>query len=299
MSNIWPNNPWYEAFQKASPGVPLYFPNLNIGGSPIRRRRLLLGPAPKGESINAKISQQHGSHYLKAGLNIGEATGSALSPTLPGSISRPLSRQTPPVIPNTLQYGQRRRRFLLGAMDPDATQMIGGPAPDPHIKYLGMFIQDDWKLKPQYHPESRTAERIRDGLLRSPAQLSRGLDLNAPFPRCRRIRRNAGAGARARRAAATTNGTACAHWTGRQPSERDVGSAEIRFPAPRGNCHQDQRQDGVSGRLRAIRHSNGVGVMSRHLRFRDGQFPVAAVLRRDGLSRIRAAASGRSAADVR
>ena len=24
--------------------------------------------------------------------------------------------------------------------------MIGGPAPDPHIKYWGMFIQDDWKI---------------------------------------------------------------------------------------------------------------------------------------------------------
>ena len=25
--------------------------------------------------------------------------------------------------------------------------MIGGPAPDPHVKFWGMFFQDDWKVK--------------------------------------------------------------------------------------------------------------------------------------------------------
>ena len=24
--------------------------------------------------------------------------------------------------------------------------MIGGPAPDPHVKFWGMFFQDDWKV---------------------------------------------------------------------------------------------------------------------------------------------------------
>src|SRR4029450_6795311 len=86
-ANIWPNNPWYEGFQKASPGVPLYFPNLDIGGSAYGGGGLLCNhaayggggfywnQAPKGESVNAKVSQQRGSHYLKAGLEYRRSYG--------------------------------------------------------------------------------------------------------------------------------------------------------------------------------------------------------------------------------
>ena len=27
--------------------------------------------------------------------------------------------------------------------------MIGGPVPDPHVKFYGVYIQDDWKLSPK------------------------------------------------------------------------------------------------------------------------------------------------------
>ena len=48
-SNIWPSNNWYQAFQEASPGVPLYFPNLDVGGSAFGGGGFYWNQAPKGE----------------------------------------------------------------------------------------------------------------------------------------------------------------------------------------------------------------------------------------------------------
>src|ERR1035438_5885614 len=50
--------------------------------------------------------------------------------------------------PDTLHYGSPYATFLLGALD-GSSQMIGGPVPDPHVRFYGMYIQDDWKLSPK------------------------------------------------------------------------------------------------------------------------------------------------------
>jgi hypothetical protein len=47
-------NNWYQPYLDASVGVPVYFPDMNIGGQTFGRR-LLLEPKPEGAS-NAKIS---------------------------------------------------------------------------------------------------------------------------------------------------------------------------------------------------------------------------------------------------
>ena len=44
-----------------------------------------------------------------------------------------------------MHNGDQWATFLLGALD-GSSQMIGGPAPDPHTKFWGMYFQDDWKL---------------------------------------------------------------------------------------------------------------------------------------------------------
>ena len=98
-------------------------------------------------AYNAKISQQRGSHFLKAGSSTGADTASPSSEILRISISpTELTAET---------FIESRRRsttasgfatFLLGALD-GSSQMIGGPAPDPHVKFWGMFFQDDWKVK--------------------------------------------------------------------------------------------------------------------------------------------------------
>ncbi|MDQ6665629.1 MAG: carboxypeptidase-like regulatory domain-containing protein, partial [Acidobacteriota bacterium] len=67
-SKIWPGNQWYTPYQDASVGVPVYFPNMNIGGQGFGGGGFYWNQKPAGEASNAKIAQQRGSHYLKAGF---------------------------------------------------------------------------------------------------------------------------------------------------------------------------------------------------------------------------------------
>lgn len=181
-ANIWPGNNWYDSFQKASPGVPLYFPNLDVGGSSYGGGGFYWNQAPKGESINAKVSQQRGSHYLKAGVEYRRSYGlSFVSNTSRFSFPATLTADTP-VNPNTLDTGSGVAAFLIGAMNPDATQMIGGPAPDPHIKYWGMFIQDDWKVNRNITLNLGLRNEYETGFYDPQRVFGRGLDLSAPVP---------------------------------------------------------------------------------------------------------------------
>lgn len=181
-ANIWPGNNWYQAFHDASPGVPLYFPNLNIGGSEFGGGGFYWNQEPKGEAINAKISQQRGSHYLKAGLEYRRSYGlSFVSNTSRFNFPASLTANTP-VNPNTLDTGSGVASFLLGAMDPGATQMIGGPAPDPHIKYWGMFFQDDWKLNRNITLNLGLRNEYETAFYDPARNFARGVDLSAPIP---------------------------------------------------------------------------------------------------------------------
>lgn len=180
--NIWPANNWYGAFQQASPGVPLYFPNLDIGGSAYGGGGFYWNQAPKGEAISGKISQQRGSHYVKAGLEYRRNYGvSFVSNTSRFNFPANLTADTP-VNPNTLQTGSAVASFLLGAMNPDSTQMIGGPAPDPHIKYWGMFVHDDWKVSRNITLNLGLRNEYETGFYDPQRFFARGLDLNAPVP---------------------------------------------------------------------------------------------------------------------
>ena len=137
--------PWYQDYQAASPGVPVYFPQLNIGGTGFGGRGFYWDQRPEGQAYNAKISQQRGSHYLKAGIEHRRGYGV----TFVGNTSNfffptELTAETF-TSPDIKHNGFGFATFLLGGLD-GQSQMIGGPAPDPHDEFWGMFIQDDWKV---------------------------------------------------------------------------------------------------------------------------------------------------------
>ncbi|MEO7145359.1 MAG: carboxypeptidase-like regulatory domain-containing protein, partial [Bryobacteraceae bacterium] len=74
-AKIWPNNNWYQSYQTASVGAPVYFPDMNIGGQGFGGGGFYWNQHPQGEAFDAKISQQRGSHYLKAGFEQRESYG--------------------------------------------------------------------------------------------------------------------------------------------------------------------------------------------------------------------------------
>ncbi len=146
--SIWPNNNWYQPYITADKGMPLYFPDMNIGGQQFGGGGFYWNQHPKGEGFSARVAQQRGSHYLKAGFEQRESYGlSYVSSTSNFYFNTPLTANTFNN-PNTAISGDQFATFLLGSLD-SQSQMIGGPVPDPHVQFYGMYLQDDWKVSPR------------------------------------------------------------------------------------------------------------------------------------------------------
>lgn len=178
---IWPNNNWYQSYLEASPGVPVYFPLLNIGGKSFGGGGFYWDQKPQGLDFNGKVSHQRGSHYLKAGLEHRRRFGV----TFVGNTSRFFfpNEVTADTFssPNTRNVGSEWATFLLGALD-SQTQLIGGPAPDPHAEFWGMFIQDDWKVNRWLTLNLGLRNEYESAWHDPGYNFARGLDLSAPIP---------------------------------------------------------------------------------------------------------------------
>lgn len=180
-ANIWPNSDWYKPYTSADTGVPLYFPNLNIGGAGFGGGGFYWDQRPKGEAFNAKISQQRGSHYLKAGVEYRKSYGlSYVSSTTSFAFNSALTAETFNN-PDTVHNGDQWATFLLGALD-NNSNMIGGPAPDPHTQFWGIYFQDDWKLNNRITLNLGLRDDYETAWYDPAHNFSRGLDLSAPTP---------------------------------------------------------------------------------------------------------------------
>lgn len=178
---IWPNNPWYKDYQAASPGVPVYFPQLNIAGAGFGGRGFYWDQKPEGQAYNVKISQQRGSHYLKAGIEHRRGYGvSFVGNTSNFLFPAEVTAETF-VSPDVKHNGFGFATFLLGALD-GQSQMIGGPAPDPHVQFWGMFIQDDWKVNNWLTINLGLRNEYESAWHDPGHNMSQGLDLSAPIP---------------------------------------------------------------------------------------------------------------------
>jgi len=179
--SIWPNNNWYQSYQKASVGAPIYFPNMNIGGNGFGGGGFYWNQTPKGEASTVKIAQQRGSHYLKAGFEQRESYGlSYVSSTSNFFFNTALTANTFNN-PNTLLYGDPYATFLLGALD-GSSQMVGGPAPNPHVKFYGGYIQDDWKVNSRLTLNLGLRDEYETAIYDPLHDFSQGLNLAAPVP---------------------------------------------------------------------------------------------------------------------
>ncbi len=179
--SIWPNNDWYSSYQKASVGAPVYFPDMNIGGQGFGGGGFYWNQTPKGEASTVKIAQQRGSHYLKAGFEQRESYGlSYVSSTSNFYFNTALTANTFNN-PDTGLYGDQFATFLLGALD-GQSQMIGGPAPNPHVKFYGGYIQDDWKVSSRITLNLGLRDEYETSIYDPLHDFSQGLNLNAVTP---------------------------------------------------------------------------------------------------------------------
>lgn len=179
-AKLWPNG-WYKPSLAASKNVPVYFPYLNIGGNTFGGNGFYWDQRPAGMAYSAKISQQRGSHYLKAGIEHRRSYGpSYVSNTTQFFFQQAVTANTFSS-PNLVSTGSGYASFLLGALD-GSTQVVSGPAPDPHIYFWGMYFQDDWKLSRRITLNLGIRNEYESAFYDPEHNFSRGLDLSKPVP---------------------------------------------------------------------------------------------------------------------
>ena len=178
---IWGSNKWYEPYLVNSPGVPVYYPNLNIGGNGFGGRGFYWDQRPKGEALNTKLSHQKGSHFLKAGFEYRESYGPVFVSNTSQFFFNTAVTAESYINPNTLLNGDPWATFLLGALD-NQTEMVGGPVPKPITNFFGMYFQDDWKITRKLTLNLGLRNEYEKAWHDSSHNLSQAMDLAAPVP---------------------------------------------------------------------------------------------------------------------
>jgi len=181
-SKIWPNNAWYSNYlNPAINNQPVYFPSMNIGGNAFGGSSFYWNQRPAGQAYNVKISHQTGSHFLKAGFEVRASYGLTYVNSAPQfNFNTNLTANTFNN-PNTAVYGDPYATFLLGTLDGSST-MFGGPAPDPHTEFYGVYFQDDWKLSRRITLNLGIRDDYETAWHDPPHDLSTGLNLSVPNP---------------------------------------------------------------------------------------------------------------------
>jgi len=141
LEKLWPGNPWYAPYLT---GLAEYFPRFSAGSS-FGHPGAFWNQHPNGEDFNAKISQQHGAHYLKAGFDARYKGGFTLVTTMT-TFSFPVAHTAETFLsPDTLHLGSPLATFLLGTLD-SGTSANSRPVKNQRTSFYGVFFQDDYKL---------------------------------------------------------------------------------------------------------------------------------------------------------
>ena len=181
-AGVWPNNDWYSNY--LNPQInnqPVYFPYLNINGNGYGGRGFYWNQRPASQNYNAKVTHQKGSHFLKAGFEVRASYGLVYVNDAPQfNFNTALTANTFNN-PNTNIYGDQYATYLLGALD-GSSIMYGGPAPDPHTEFYGMYFQDDWKVNNRITVNLGIRDEYETAWHDPPHDLSTGLNLSVPNP---------------------------------------------------------------------------------------------------------------------
>jgi len=181
-SSVWPNSNWYAPYQNPQTNnQPVYFPALYVNGNLFGGHGFYWNQRPAGQAYNAKVSHQAGSHFLKAGVEVRASYGLVYVNSAPGFNFNTSETANTYTNPNTNIYGDAYATYLLGTLDGSST-MYGGPAPDPHTEFYGLYFQDDWKLNRRITLNLGIRDDYESAWHDPPHELSQGLDLTAPNP---------------------------------------------------------------------------------------------------------------------
>jgi Carboxypeptidase regulatory-like domain len=198
-SKIFPNSSFYKLIF-ADPSVPVLLPRMSITGNDGGTRNFNMGPGggywdqrPTANSIDAKLTQQRGSHYLKFGFETrgnDSAQGLILSNPGFGFDAKPTANTY--VNPNTRVSGDGFATFLIGAVAPtnggasdwdsSGTSMPAINFLNPSSRFYAGFVNDDWKVSRRLTLNLGLRYEFEQSWREAEDRSVRALDLSNPIP---------------------------------------------------------------------------------------------------------------------
>ena len=181
---FWPNTNFYQNYQTASVGVPIYYPNINIGGTSFGGPNFFWNQIPSAESFAIGLSHQKGSHYIKTGFEYRRSGGPSLVTGLSQFVFNSNLTAATFQNPDLNKSGDQFATFLLGSLD-NNTEMIGGPSPAPLDDFFGFYIGDDWKVSRKLTITLGLRDEYETAWHDAAHNLSQGLNLGTIDPAIR------------------------------------------------------------------------------------------------------------------
>ena len=197
FSSLYPNSSFYKPAY-ADTSIPVLAARMSISGD--GGRWVNMGPGggtwdqrPSGNGFNAKIAQQRGSHYLKAGFEtLGTNAPSLLQQSNPGfGFNGDITNSTY-VNPNMAVAGNPYASFMLGAVvpigaaangwDSNETSMPSLIIPTFRSRFFGTYINDDWKISKNFTLNLGLRYEYETPYSEAQNRLTAPLDLTVPIP---------------------------------------------------------------------------------------------------------------------
>ncbi len=198
-AEIFPNSNFYQQIFQ-DPAVPIWLPRMSITAIDGSTRNFNMGPGggywdqrPTADSIDVKVAQQRGSHYLKFGFDTRanhSPQGIILSNPGFGFYANPTADTY--VNPNTRLSGDGFATFLIGAVAPtngnpsdwdsSATSMPAINFLTPSSRFYAGYLNDDWKISRKLTLNLGLRYEFERSWRESQDRSVRPLDLTDPIP---------------------------------------------------------------------------------------------------------------------
>jgi len=184
LKNVWSNTWWRDGKSDYLAGRPLiYFPQIVVDNNNYGRLGVqnFWFQQPDGATINARVTKYFSKHYVKAGAETRWKRGNGARFYF-GDFRFSTQETGKDYSKADTATGQAWASFLLGAINPGASNVRYNVLQQANTEFYGFYLQDDYKLNRKLTLNLGLRYEYEGGLWDPQNRIPQRLDLNDPIP---------------------------------------------------------------------------------------------------------------------